>query len=127
MGWPQLASQVESVVATLSPSDRARAVILTGSYGQYSALTLLGSGLPQVVSGHNSTWDWGRPASDARPVILIGFSSPYADAGFTGCRRAATIDNGLGVPTQEQGTPIWICDAPRQSWDALWPSLRHIN
>jgi hypothetical protein len=127
VGWPQLASQVESVVATLSPSDRARAVILTGSYGQYSALTLLGSGLPQVVSGHNSTWAWGQPASDARPVILIGFSSPYADARFTGCRQAATIDNGLGVPTQEQGTPIWICDAPRKSWDALWPSLRHIN
>jgi 4-amino-4-deoxy-L-arabinose transferase-like glycosyltransferase len=126
VGWPELAAQVEAVVGTLPPAARAKAAILTANYGQYSALTLLGSGLPAVYSGHNSTWDWGQPPDGAGPVVLVDFGPSATDV-FADCSIAATIDNGYDLPTQEQGHTIWVCSGPRESWSTLWPSMRHIN
>ena len=127
VGWPELAAQVAQVAAALPAAQRTRAVIVTADYGQYSALTLLGRGLPPVYSGHNSTWDWGRPADGTGPVILVAFGSAQAAADFEDCRVAATIDNGFGLSTQEQGQAIWDCAAPVRPWSALWPDLRHVN
>jgi 4-amino-4-deoxy-L-arabinose transferase-like glycosyltransferase len=127
VGWPQLARQVESVVASLPASERESAVILTADYGQYSALTLFGRDLPPTYSGHNSTWDWGAPRGDSAPVVLVAFSDREASADFDGCRIVAVIDNGLNLSTQEQGAPIRFCDGPRKSWHELWPALRHID
>ena len=100
---------------------------LTGNYGQYSALTILGTGLPAIYSGHNSTWDWGRPPDGAGPVIVVAWSLRDAQALFDGCRVVATIDNGVGVQTEEQGAPILLCGAPRAPWSELWPSLREVG
>jgi len=127
VGWPELARQVEAVIAALPPGQRGTAVIVTADYGQYSSLRLLGSGLPPVYSGHNSTWDWGSPPDDAGPVVLVAFSDAFASEYFTGCRVAATIDNGYGLPTQEQGAAIRLCAAPLRPWPELWPSMRHID
>ncbi len=127
VGWRELAAQVARVAATLPAAKRASAVIVTEDYGQYGALTLLGSHLPPVYSGHNSTWDWGRPANGVQPVILVAFDAAGAAASFVGCRVAATIDNGYALPTQEQGAPIWQCSGPRRPWSELWPTLRHIS
>ena len=49
--------------------------------------------------------------------------SPY----FSGCHTVATIDNGLGIPNQEQGQHISVCTGLRQSWTAIWPHLRHLD
>jgi hypothetical protein len=48
VGWPELARQVEVVVNGLPADERQSALIVTTSYGQYGALTLLGNGLPPV-------------------------------------------------------------------------------
>jgi len=127
VGWPQLAAQVGQVVDSLPLAQRASAVIVTADYGQYSALTLLGSHLPAVYSGHNSTYDWGRPPNGASPVILVAYGPIGAVRYFQGCRIAATIDNGYALPTQEQGDSIWVCAAPLRPWSELWPDLRHID
>jgi 4-amino-4-deoxy-L-arabinose transferase-like glycosyltransferase len=126
-GWPQLAAQVGQVVDGLPPNQRSHAVIVTADYGQYSALVLLGSGLPPVYSGHNSTYDWGRPSDGAAPIIVVAFDPQTVATDFLGCQVAATIDNGYGLPTQEQGESIWVCAGPIQAWSKLWPSLRHID
>ncbi len=127
VGWRELAAQVESVAASMPAMERSKAVVVTSDYGQYSALTLLGADLPPVYSGHNSTWHWGRPPDGAAPVILVAFEPAGASPYFADCRVAATIDNGLDLPTQEQGRPIWICGSPLQAWPDLWPQLRHID
>jgi len=127
VGWPQLAAQVGQVVDSLPPAQQTSAVIVTADYGQYSALTLLGTHLPAVYSGHNSTYDWGRPPDGASPVILVAFGPAAAAAHFQGCRIAATIDNGYALLTQEQGDPIWVCTGPLRPWSELWPDLRHID
>jgi 4-amino-4-deoxy-L-arabinose transferase-like glycosyltransferase len=127
VGWPQLAAQVETVAASLPASEGSTAVIVTATYGEYAALSLLGAGLPPVYSGHNSTWDWGRPADGAGPVVLVAWSLGHAASDFAGCRVAATIESPNGLPTQEQGSTILVCSGPAQPWHVLWPSLRHIS
>lgn len=127
VGWPELAAQVAQVADALPPAERLRTIIVTRTYGEYSALTLLGSHLPPVFSGHNSTYDWGRPADGARPVILVAFSPADAAASFEGCRVAATIDNGYALQTEEEGAPILVCTGPRRPWAELWPELRHVD
>ena len=127
LGWPELVDQVGAVTASLPPAERSSAVIVTDDYGEYAALALLGNGLPPVYSGHNSTWGWGRPPDGAGPVILVGRHPADVAARFAGCRQAATIDNGLDVPTLDQGLPIFVCDGPTESWNATWPALRHVD
>ena len=32
------------------------------------------------------------------------------------CREAATVDNGIGLDNEEQGTKIFVCERPRKPW-----------
>jgi 4-amino-4-deoxy-L-arabinose transferase-like glycosyltransferase len=127
VGWPELAAQVQGVADGLPPAQRASAVILTQTYGEYAALVLLGRGLPPVYSGHNSAADWGRPSDGANPVVVVAYDEAAANALFKGCRVAATIDNGYELETEEQGLPILVCAAPIRPWSELWSSVRHID
>jgi 4-amino-4-deoxy-L-arabinose transferase-like glycosyltransferase len=128
VGWPQLTQQVAGVVAALPAGQRAHAMILTGNYGEAGALELLGTNLPPVYSGHNSLWNWGPPPADLTVVVRVGDWTeqdwgPY----FSGCHVVATIDNGLGIPNQEQGQHISVCTGLRASWTDIWPNLRHLD
>lgn len=128
IGWPQFVASVEHVVATLPPTERAHAVILTNDYSEASPLLLLGSGLPPVYSGHNAYWNWGPPPADRTLVVHVGDWRP-ADwtPFFSGCRDVAQIDNGLGVQNSEQGKAISVCTGLRQPWSTMWPTLRTIS
>ena len=128
IGWPQLAAQVQQVVAALPAGQRAHAVILTNNYGEAAALELLGKGLPPVYSGHNGFWYWGPPPAGRTVVVHVGDWtaadwSPY----FAGCRTVAHIDNGLGIDNQEQGQAISVCSGLREPWTAIWPRLRQLS
>jgi 4-amino-4-deoxy-L-arabinose transferase-like glycosyltransferase len=129
IGWPQLTAQVERVVAALPADQRARAVILTSNYGEGGALELLGSGLPPVYSGHNSFWSWGPPPAYRTVAVLVGdaWTSTGWGSYFTGCRTVAHIDNGLGIPNQEQGQAISVCAGLAAPWADIWPNLRHLD
>ncbi len=128
VGWPQLVATVEGVVAGLPPDQRARAVILTDNYGEAGALTLLGSGLPPVYSGHNSFWTWGPPPATDTVIVHVGdWTSADWVPYFLGCRPVATIDDGFGIPNQEQGQHVEVCSGLRASWSATWPAMRHIS
>lgn len=128
IGWPQLVTQVQQVVAALPAQERAHAVILTNNYGEAAALQLLGKGLPPVYSGHNGFWYWGPPPADRTIVVHVGDWTaadwrPY----FAGCRTVAHIDNGFGVANQEQGQAILVCSGLRASWANIWPHLKQLS
>jgi 4-amino-4-deoxy-L-arabinose transferase-like glycosyltransferase len=128
VGWQQLADQVESVANSLPADQRANAVIVTAAYGQYGALTFYGHNLPPLYSGHNSVWYWGHPADGAGPIIVVGYwRKAPPPLVFTDCAIEAAVDNGMDLPTQEQGTPIWVCRGTTAPWSQIWPQLKHIN
>jgi len=128
VGWPQLVSTVEGVVAGLPAAERAHAMILTSNYGEAGALELLGSGLPPVYSGHNAFWDWGPPPADDTVVVHVGdWTAAEWSQSFVACRTLARIDNGFGIQNQEQRQAVWVCTGLRAPWTAIWPSLRVLS
>lgn len=128
VGWPQYVTTVEGVVASLTPDERAHAVILTNDYSEASPLILLGTGLPPVYSGHNSFWYWGPPSPDRTVVVHVGdWRPPDWSQFFVGCRDVAYIDNGLGIENSEQGSAVSVCTGLRAPWPSIWPSLRTVS
>ena len=126
IGWPQFVDRIAEEYTRLDDGD-ATAVILTGNYGEAGAIDRFGPkhGLPPAYSGHNSYADFRQPPGSAGPVLVVGYRAP-GDV-LAGCRPLGSIVMPHDVDNEEQGAPLWRCDAPRQPWDQLWPSLRHIN
>jgi hypothetical protein len=120
IGWPDYAAQVRAVVRTLPDS----AVVFTGNYGEAGAFEWYGVGAP-VYSGHNGWRSWGPPPSTASPVVVVYFQDPSEL--FTGCRRAATLHNHIGIDNEEEGHGVWVCDAPVAGWSKAWEELSHYD
>jgi hypothetical protein len=120
IGWPEYTAQVRAVVDSLPDST----VVFTGNYGEAGAFEWYGVGAP-VYSGHNGWRNWGPPPESASPVVVVYFEDP-SDL-FTGCQRATTLHNDVGIDNEEEGHGVWICDAPIGGWSKAWKKLSHYD
>jgi 4-amino-4-deoxy-L-arabinose transferase-like glycosyltransferase len=131
IGWPEYVRQIAQVYNALPPADQARAVIVTGNYGEHGAVARFGPlyGLPAVYSGHNQLYYEGRPPESATVVVLVvEHASPAVLAErFASCQANGRLNNGVGVDNEEQGLTLYVCRNPRQSWAALWPQFKRIS
>jgi hypothetical protein len=127
VGWPELVRSVARVRDALPPTERDRAIVFTENYGEAGAVDRYGPalGIPRAYSGHNAYWRFGKPPDGAAPVIVLGYER--VPPNFVGCRRAASVDNGVGVENEEQGGSVWLCAGPQLPWSRLWPRLRHLD
>ncbi len=131
-GWQEEVDQVERIVATLSPADRAQAVILADNYGEAGALQFLGHNLPAVGSGHNTYWLWGPPAdSTGRPasgnvVILIeNTNAGHLQQLFSQVELVGTLDTSPYAMPFERHTQIWLLRGLKSgNLTALWPKKK---
>jgi hypothetical protein len=60
-------------------------------------------------------------------VIVVGYRRPWLAGRFGSVTLARRLDNGAGIETSEQGTPIWICRGLRGSWASTWVDWRHYD
>jgi hypothetical protein len=129
VGWPRFNDTIAAVYDSLPAGKRARTAIFTQNYGEAGAIAHYGPalGLPYPYSGHNGWSLWGPPPNDDTTALLVGIDSQQAQRNFAGCRLRAHINNGQGLPNQEQNAPVLVCTGERRPWSALWPSLRHYN
>jgi hypothetical protein len=134
VGWPQLVGTVRTAWFSLPASQRANAVIFTSNYGEASAINVLGTGLPQAVSGHNTYWWWGPGNPRATTVLAVmpgpadgGGDAAYLGQFFTGVRAVATLSNPYGLHNQEWGGHVYLCTGPRLPWGQMWPQLRQYS
>jgi 4-amino-4-deoxy-L-arabinose transferase-like glycosyltransferase len=134
VGWPQLVGTVRTAWFSLPASQRANAVIFTSNYGEASAINVLGTGLPQAVSGHNTYWWWGPGNPRATTVLAVmpgpadgGGDAAYLGQFFTSVRAVATLSNPYGLHNQEWGGHVYLCTGPRQPWGQMWPQLRQYS
>ena len=123
-GWPELAATVQRVVDTLSPEDRARAIIVTSNYGEASALEFFGHDLPPVASGHNQFWLWGTHGRSGDVLIDVNGDCGRSEHAFAHAHLAATLDAPYAM-TWEQGAPIMICRGIRAPLAEFWPRLKN--
>jgi 4-amino-4-deoxy-L-arabinose transferase-like glycosyltransferase len=134
VGWPQLVGTVRTAWFSLPASQRADAVIFTSNYGEASAINVLGTGLPQAVSGHNTYWWWGPGNPRATTVLAVtpgpadgGGDAAYLGQFFASVRAVATLSNPYGLHNQEWGGQVYLCTGPRLPWGQIWPQLRHYD
>lgn len=130
LGWPELVDQVAAAAAALPPRQRQGAVVVTGNYGEASALLVLGEGrdLPPIASGHNNYWLWGPPAHEpGAPVIAVGGAVAQLSGHCPDMVEVGRIGNAAGVANEEQDQPIALCPGTTEPLESLWPSLRHYD
>jgi 4-amino-4-deoxy-L-arabinose transferase-like glycosyltransferase len=124
VGWPDLVDTVTMVANDLPSDQRARAVMLTGNYGEAGALTLLGStDLPPVYSGHNSFASWGPPPDDRDVTVLVGHWPQRPTALLGTCVEKARITNEAGVENEESIARVWVCTDRAAPWSQVWDEL----
>jgi 4-amino-4-deoxy-L-arabinose transferase-like glycosyltransferase len=130
VGWPRYVDQIAAVWNRLPSSQRATGVVLTQNYGEAGAIDRYGPsrGLPAAYSGHNGFAEWAQPFGQAGPVVLVGYTDDSQRGRLFGsCQQQATLDNGLGLDTEEQGVPVWVCGQPPRPWVETWEDVRHLS
>jgi hypothetical protein len=130
-GWPEMTDAVLGVVASLSPDERSRAVVLANDYGQAGAFEFFGNGrgMPPVASGHNNYWLWGPGNPDADVVIRLSkepdapqwLAEQYAEV-----EPRSTFSNAWNMP-YERGLVLYVCRHPRVPLGAAWPKRKHFD
>jgi 4-amino-4-deoxy-L-arabinose transferase-like glycosyltransferase len=130
VAWPRYVDQIAGVWNGLTSSQQTTGLVLTQNYGEAGAIDRFGPsrGLPKAYSGHNGFAEWAIPLGEANPVVLVGYADDTTRGRLFGsCQQQATLDNGLGLDTQEQGVPVWVCGAPPRAWADSWDDIRHLN
>jgi 4-amino-4-deoxy-L-arabinose transferase-like glycosyltransferase len=129
VGWPELVDQVAGVVAGLPADEQATVVVLTASYGEAGAVDRFGPdhGLPPAHSPHNGYADFRRPADEEATVVAVRFTLNRLEPHFERCEQVGTVDLGLGIDNEVQGTPITVCRGLRASWSRTWDVMRFLS
>ena len=125
VGWPEFDAAVIGVLRSLPPPEAARAVVLTGSYGEHGSLSR--AGVPRVYSGHNQLWAYGPPPETGTVAVVLNVDAAVRTRQFSDCAEKARVDNGAGIDNEEQGLPIYLCRGLEQPWSAMWPQWRHFS
>jgi 4-amino-4-deoxy-L-arabinose transferase-like glycosyltransferase len=128
IGWESQARAVARVYHALPATDRARAVILGGNYGEAGALDLFGPrlGLPGVVSPAGSYWFFGPGTLPGEVAVVIGATQDDLTPMFRSVEPALRVMSEWSV-AEERDLTIYVARGPRHTLQEIWPSLAGRN
>ena len=128
LGWEAQVRAVADVVRTLPETDRVRAVLVAGNYGEAGALDFFGprDGLPPVVSPTGSFWFFGPGTRPGEVVVTIGIARADLLPLFASVEEAGRVSSPWSVAEERQLT-ILIARGPRHTLQEIWPSLAGRN
>jgi 4-amino-4-deoxy-L-arabinose transferase-like glycosyltransferase len=129
-GWREQVATVARAYHALSAEQRAHVAILTGNYGEASAVAFFGPrhALPRAISGHMTHHLWTRAdtLSEVDTVIAYGLPRSLLDELFQSHEQVAEADHPL-ADDSERHLPIYVCRSPRKPLDATWQRLRRYD
>jgi len=97
--------------------------VLTGNYGQASAIAFFGGSELRPASGH-LTWNhWGFDPGRGDVVIAYGLPRTTLERLFASVQEVARIDHPLAI-SDERDLPVYVCRQPRVQLVEAWPSLQ---
>jgi hypothetical protein len=124
-GWPEFADSVARVAGTLTPEERARAIVIVDNYGEAGALEMFGRGrLPRIASQHNTWYLWGPPAWDRSVALFVGRDSAEVAEECDTVRVEGLAGHPLAMP-YERGMPIVIARHFRPDLGVAWKRGKH--
>jgi len=127
-GWREFVADVESAARSLTPEQRARAVIVVPSYGHAGALELFGGPeLPPVLSPHNTYYLWGAAVLAERAVeggIAVGSSPDELGRIYTRVEPVGVHRCNYCMPWRAE-LPIYLVWGAREPLAEVWPRIKH--
>jgi hypothetical protein len=130
VGWPQLVRQVAKAYNSIPASEKAHAAILAASSGEVGAIDLYGPayGLPRVISGFDSYWQYGYGDPPPQTVIAVGFDTGFL-AIFQDCKFMAAISMPFDIQNEEtiNHRAIYLCHTLRQPWPQFWKTFQYFG
>jgi hypothetical protein len=125
LGWDTLVRSIAQVYDALPPDEQREAAILTGNYGQASAIDFFGPRyhLPQAISGHNNYYIYGPRGASGKVVLAIGVDPSLLRGEFRRVERVGTFHDAYLLPDQNT-LPIYKCTRPIASMTDWWPKVR---
>jgi 4-amino-4-deoxy-L-arabinose transferase-like glycosyltransferase len=127
-GWRELALAVARAADTLSPADRAAAVVLARGYGEAGALEHYAAelSLPPAVSGHNNYWFWGLGNRSGDVAIAIAESDVQLTRWYASVERVGTVECRWCVP-RLAGASIYVARGLRVPREEFWAAQRRFQ
>jgi 4-amino-4-deoxy-L-arabinose transferase-like glycosyltransferase len=130
VGWPELVQQVAKAYNSLPASEKAHTAILAASSGEIGSIDLYGPayGLPQVISGFDSYWQYGYGNPPPQTLLVIGFP-PDLLANFQDCTLIAPITTPFNIQNDEtiNHRSIFLCHNLRQPWPEFWQHFQYFG
>jgi hypothetical protein len=128
-GWQEEVDQVERVVASLTPEERSKLLIVCDNYGEASALNFLGHGLPLAMSGQNNYWLWGEDGTGAihkRGDVLITIENTTAahlKHYYDDVQLVGEMGTTYSMPFEHK--QIWLLKGAKQDFASVWPEHKN--
>ncbi len=130
VGWPQLTQQVARVYDSLPASEKVHAAILAASSGEIGSIDLYGPayGLPKVISGFDSYWQYGYGNPPPKTLVVVGFGPSFL-SNFQDCTFIAPITIPFNVQNEEtiNHRSIYVCHNLRQPWPEFWQHFQYFG
>ncbi len=130
VGWPELAQQVAKAYDTLPNTEKAQTAILAFTAGETGSIDLYGKdlGLPRVISGFNSYWQYGFGNPPPETILLIGASSDFLSY-FQDCTYITPITTPFNIQNDEAAThrTIYVCHNLRYPWPEFWQHFQYFG
>lgn len=130
VGWPQLAQQVAKAYDSLPANEKPSAAILAASSGEVGSIDLFGPayGLPRVISGFNSYWQYGYGNPPPQTLLVIGFPTSFL-ANFQDCMLIAAITTPFNIQNDEttSHSAIYVCHNLRWPWPVFWQHFQYFG
>ncbi len=125
LGWRDRAAAVASAVRSLSPLERAQAVVIANNWGEAGALEFYGPryALPPVVCAAGSFWFFGPGTRPGAVAVTIGEGPEGLHRLYDSVEAGPHLVNPLTV-REEQDLTIYVCRKPKTTLQAIWPRVR---
>jgi len=123
MGWKTLAADIEAAAATLSPDERAHAIVATSAYGLAGAIELFGRDLPPVYAAQNNYHLWGPPPDPVEAAVAVGLAEETLQHLFEQVEPVGLYDCDLCTPWRD-GSTIYVARRPKVRWADVWPRFK---
>ena len=113
------------------PFERPGAAILAASSGEIGSIDLYGPayGLPRVISGFDSYWQYGYGNPPPETLLVVGFDTDFL-AIFPGLHSSSPpISMPFNIQNEEtiNHRAIYVCHHLRLPWPDFWQQFQYFG
>jgi hypothetical protein len=121
LGWEDRVDEIAKIYNSLTPAQRADAVILAGNYGEAGAVDFFGPrhGLPHAICTSGTYWFFGPGQKPGHVTITIGCDEQSLKRNWRRVTPVGHLTNDWTV-NEEQNLTFYLCEDEMHSVQSVW-------